>query len=52
MLWRYADYLFSPEWDIISSTAKARAAGFGESVDTARMFIELFDRFRSARIIP
>lgn len=51
-LWPYADYLFSPEWDIISSTAKARAAGYSESVDSARMFIDMFDGFRSARIIP
>jgi nucleoside-diphosphate-sugar epimerase len=48
----YADYLFSPEWDIISSTSKARGAGFSESVDSARMFLDLFDGFRSAGIIP
>jgi nucleoside-diphosphate-sugar epimerase len=52
VLWPYADYLFSPEWDIISSTSKARAAGFGESVDSARMFLDLFHGFRSAGIIP
>lgn len=52
VLWPYADYLFAPEWDIISSMSKARGAGFGESVDSARMFLDLFDRFRSARIIP
>lgn len=52
VLWPYADYLFSPEWDIISSMSKARAAGFGEVVDSARMFLDLFEHFRSARIIP
>ena len=52
VLWPYADYLFAPEWDIISSTAKARRDGFGETVDTPRMFLEVFDRFRAARLIP
>lgn len=52
VLWPYADYLFAPEWDIISSMSKARRDGFGESVDTARMFLDLFDRFRRDKIIP
>lgn len=52
VLWPYADYLFAPEWDIISSVSKARRDGFGESVDSTRMFIELFDRFRRDKIIP
>jgi nucleoside-diphosphate-sugar epimerase len=52
VLWPYADYLFAPEWDIISSMSKARRDGFGESVDTARMFLDLFDRFRRHKIIP
>ena len=52
VLWPYADYLFAPEWDIISSMSKARRDGFRESVDTARMFIDLFDRFRRDKIIP
>ena len=46
VLWPYADYLFAPEWDIISSMSKARRDGFSETVDSARMFIDLFDRFR------
>lgn len=52
VLWRYADYLFAPEWDIISSVSKARRDGFGESIDSAGMFIDLFDRFRLDKIIP
>jgi nucleoside-diphosphate-sugar epimerase len=52
VLWPYADYLFAPEWDIISSMSKARARGFGESVESARMFIDLFERFRRDKIIP
>jgi nucleoside-diphosphate-sugar epimerase len=52
VLWPYADYLFAPEWDIISSMSKARRDGFGETVDSARMFFDLFDRFRRDKIIP
>ena len=52
VLWSYADYVFKPEWDIISSMAKARRDGFHESVDSAAMFIELFERFRRDKIIP
>jgi len=52
VLWPYADYLFKPEWDIISAMSKARRDGYAESVDSARTFIDLFDRFRSDKIIP
>jgi nucleoside-diphosphate-sugar epimerase len=52
VLWPYADYLFAPEWDIISSVSKARRLGFHESVDSAQMFLELFESFRRDRIIP
>jgi nucleoside-diphosphate-sugar epimerase len=52
VLWPYADYLFAPEWDIISSNAKARRDGYGETVDSAEMFAGLFDRFRDEKIIP
>jgi nucleoside-diphosphate-sugar epimerase len=52
VLWPYADYLFAPEWDIISASAKARRDGFNESVNSAQMFLGLFDRFRNDKIIP
>jgi nucleoside-diphosphate-sugar epimerase len=52
VLWRYADYLFSPRWDIVSSMSKARSFGFEERVDSARMFLDLFETFRRERIIP
>ena len=52
VLWPYADYVFSPEWDVISSMTKARRHGFSESVDSVRMFIELFECFRRDKIIP
>ena len=52
VLWPYADYLFAPEWDIISGTSKAQRDGFAERVDSARMFVDLFERFRRDKIIP
>ena len=52
VLWAYADYLFAPEWDIISSNAKARRDGYAEAVNSTDMFIGLFDRFRAQKIIP
>ena len=52
VLWPYADYVFKPEWDIVSSMARARRAGFAASLDSAQMFIGLFERFRAGRIIP
>lgn len=52
VVWPYADYVFKAEWDIVSSMSKARAAGFTESLDSARMFIDIFDAFRRDRVIP
>jgi hypothetical protein len=37
---------------MVSDTIKLRRAGFGESVDSEAMFVELFERFRRERIIP
>ena len=52
VLWPYADYLFAPEWDIISSASKARRDGFTASANTAATFADLFERFRRDKIIP
>jgi nucleoside-diphosphate-sugar epimerase len=52
VLWSYGDYVFKPEWDIMSSMAKARAFGFEEAVDTYAMFMRQFDRYRAQKVIP
>jgi len=52
VLWSYGDYVFKPEWDIMSSMAKARAFGFADAVDTSAMFMRQFDRYRNAKVIP
>ena len=50
--WPYADYVFSPQWDVVSSMEKAREYGFAQKVDTLQMWRQSFDFYRSQRIIP
>lgn len=50
--WAYGDYVFAPQWDVVSSMEKARAHGFDDRVDTARMWRESFDFYRANKIIP
>ena len=52
VLWPYGDFVFHPDWDIMSDTLKCRQYGFHEVCDTRQMFIELFDLYRSRKIIP
>lgn len=51
-IWSYGDFIFTPHWDMMSSTTKLRQFGFPEVVDTERMFFSLFDSLRSSKIIP
>ena len=51
-LWSYGDFVFTPGYDIMSDTLKLRQAGFDRCVDTEKMFIELFERLRAARVLP
>lgn len=50
--WEFGDFVFTPEFDIMSDMTKARQYGFCEVVDTEKMFFRLFDQFRKNRIIP
>ena len=50
--WPYGDFVFTPEYDIISDTGKARRCGFQECVDTEEMLFRLWDEMRADRIIP
>jgi nucleoside-diphosphate-sugar epimerase len=52
VLWPYGNYVFRPEWDIISDTSKVRRHGFAEAVDSGRMFLDIFDHLRAERIVP
>jgi nucleoside-diphosphate-sugar epimerase len=50
--WKFGDFVFSAEWDVISDCGKARRAGFCETADSEAMFLRLFAGFRRDRIIP
>jgi nucleoside-diphosphate-sugar epimerase len=52
VVWSYGDYLLRPEWDVVSSMAKARALGFDEVVDSGEMLIRQFEHYRAEKIIP
>jgi nucleoside-diphosphate-sugar epimerase len=52
VLWNYGNYVFAPEWDIMSSMEKARRFGFQERVDTKEMFARMFAGYRAQRAIP
>ncbi|QNK02821.1 SDR family oxidoreductase [Dyella telluris] len=50
--WRFADFVFSWDYDMFGDGSKARRFGFHEHVETKAMFTRLFDDFRRRRIIP
>ncbi|WP_430387410.1 SDR family oxidoreductase [Dyella sp. 20L07] len=50
--WRFADFVFSWDYDMFGDGSKARRFGFHEHVETLAMFTRLFDDFRRRRIIP
>jgi len=52
VLWPYGNYVFKPEWDIISDGSKARSHGFAETVDSAQMFLDIFEFLRAEQIVP
>ena len=51
-LWTYGDFVFTPYWDHLLATTRAREHGFHEFVNTERMIFGMFDRLREWRIIP
>jgi hypothetical protein len=51
-LWPYWRHLWTPDWDIVSSTTKARQFGFTEFVDSEEMFFQMFDHFRAEQVFP
>jgi nucleoside-diphosphate-sugar epimerase len=50
--WTYGDFVFTPDYDVISSTTKLRQYGFHETVDTEAMFPRLWDEMKAQRILP
>lgn len=50
--WPFGDFVFTPDYDMISDMGKARRYGFGDAVDSEEMFLRLWDEFRREKIIP
>jgi len=48
----FADFLWSHDYDVFSSTTKLRRAGFHDMVDTEEMFLSQFRHYREAKILP
>jgi hypothetical protein len=49
--WAFADFFLGLEWDVHSSMAAARAAGFTGAVDTWAMFAEQIAGYRAAKVL-
>lgn len=50
--WRFADFVFSWDYDMFGDGSKARRFGFHEYVETEAMFMRIFDDLRQRKIIP
>ena len=50
--WGYANYAFSCDWDIMSSTLKSRRCGFNDCEDSHEMFIRHLGALAERKIIP
>jgi nucleoside-diphosphate-sugar epimerase len=50
--WAFGDAVFSWDYDLIADGSKLRRHGFHEFVDSAEMFVRIFDDMRRRRIIP
>ena len=50
--WQFGDFILNTEFDNITSTIKARKAGFSDCIDTQEMFTILFRELEVLKIIP
>ncbi len=50
--WRFANYAFANDWDVMSDTTKCRKFGFHEFIDSEEMFLGYFRQLRDMKIIP
>lgn len=50
--WRFADFVFSWDYDMFADGTKARRFGFHEFIDTSAMFEDMFGDLRKRRVIP
>jgi nucleoside-diphosphate-sugar epimerase len=50
--WPFADYVWSGDWDIMTSTTKIRRAGFHDVLDSEEAIVDMLVDFRRKRIVP
>jgi nucleoside-diphosphate-sugar epimerase len=50
--WPFGDYVFSCDWDVMTSVTKSRQHGFHAVADSEEMFGRLLHRFRGDKIVP
>lgn len=50
--WSFGDFLFATDWDVMSSTVKARQYGFDTVICTEESFLHHLTRMREQRLIP
>jgi nucleoside-diphosphate-sugar epimerase len=50
--WRFGDFVFRWDYDVIADGSKARRYGFHEFVDSKAMFLKIFEDFRAKKVIP
>jgi hypothetical protein len=50
--WNFADFIFGSGFDNVSSTIKARKAGFDGCIDSEEMFRAFFQQLRAEKVIP
>ena len=50
--WRFGDFVFRWDYDVIADGSKARRFGFHDYVDSKAMFLSIFEDLRARRVIP
>jgi nucleoside-diphosphate-sugar epimerase len=50
--WRFGDFVFRWDYDVIADGSKARRYGFHQYVDSKAMFLKIFEDFKARRVIP
>jgi nucleoside-diphosphate-sugar epimerase len=50
--WRFGDFVFAWDYDVLADGSKAHRLGFHEYVDTEAMFERTFEEFRRRKVIP
>ena len=50
--WRFGDFVFRWDYDVIADGSKARRYGFHHFVESKAMFLQIFEDFKARNVIP